>query len=343
MNRTLLTAVVGGMVLAAGCSAAGTGPTDHAYALLGASPQGAIVLDVPAGTLLGIDRTGRTRWTDRDALNVGADATCAATCPDAVFSVVGDDPAADAAPWQVTDGRRIPVEVAATRTKRALAVQGPSDAVFVEGDTSTSLRIVRPGGEERIPVPSAAVTWSMNPQRTEAVAFAGPGTPLLRFGHDANGWHLTGNGDTAGKAWGACVAGEGAARVVTLVGDEPAVLSGDRRFPVRTDLRSAGECALGETSGAVWERSADQTGAHHTAVRGIDLEGRQTWSRDLTGEASVSASPDGRLFALASGGTLELVDANGTTTSARAGVAAAMFTAAGELVTVDLGGTVHWT
>jgi hypothetical protein len=59
-------------------------------------------------------------------------------------------------------------------------------------------------------------------------------------------------------------------------------------------------------------------------------------------EAQVSADPTGRRFALLQDDTLEVVDSLGRTTSHLAGVASARFTATGDLVTLDRGGTPDW-
>ena len=135
----------------------------------------------------------------------------------------------------------------------------------------------------------------------------------------------------------------GAGQMVALVGEEPALLlDGTRRVPIRTDLMSAGECAFGTAGGVVVQRSVDQAGRRRTLVRGVDLRGRQTWSRNLDGEVSVAADPSGRRFALAYDSVLELLDAEGGTVARHDGVDSALFTASGELVTVSPSGQVRW-
>ncbi|MBP2320539.1 hypothetical protein JOF56_000924 [Kibdelosporangium banguiense] len=346
MRKTLAAIAAGGLVLVAACSAAGTGqPTKDTtlFTLIQASSSGAIVLDNAGASLLGFDRSGTRTWTDQQALQVGADVSCAAQCPDAVFSGGADPTSPDPQPWQITAGRNTPMSISATATRRILAYQNPTDAVLVEGspDKGWWLRVIRPDGtDQRIPVPNPGVAWSANPQRTEAVAIA---ESVLRFRHTQNGWQLTDDTAPADQSWGACVAGEGPNQVIALVGKEPALLTGGKRISIQTDLGGAGECALGTTGGLVLQREVSQTQQHRTKIRGIDLQGKQTWSKDLPGEASIAANPTGTNFAIATQGKLELIDPNGTTISTQDQVASATYTPTGELVTITPTGQIKWT
>ncbi|MBP2330472.1 hypothetical protein JOF56_010857 [Kibdelosporangium banguiense] len=345
MGVKLVAALAGGLMLVAGSSAAGSGrpPLQRQdFTLIGASSDGAIVLDIRSDTLIGVDRSGKQVWTDRRALAIHADARCMARCPDAVFSGVGPVDSQDPEPW-TSDGE--PLRLTATPVRRVLTAKSPTDAVVVEGDSRRSwMRLVRPGmPEEKIPLSNNRLRWFENADRTEAVAFSGAredtAATLMRARHDETGWHIVESKTPRGQAWGACVTG----KAVALVGLEPAlILDGGQRIPLRTDLSSAGECAFGEAGGAVVERSVDQNHARTTSVRGVALSGEQTWSKRVSGEAIVTAHPSGTTFALASQGKLEIVDAAGKTTGAQDDVAAARFTAAGELVTVSGEGRVRW-
>jgi hypothetical protein len=335
MKRTLLATVVSGLVLVSACAGTSTEPPTGVpkFSLLQVSSDGAIALDATTGAFLGFDRTGTRAWADETALDLGADVRCLAACPDAVLS--GTPGVEGVEPWQFTGGLRSAVTVPADRV---LTARTASDAVVVDGG---ALRVIRPDGSaEAVPV-AGDVVWFENPDRTSAVAFGLGSQNLLRFGHDANGWHLVDDRMRLGRAWGACVVGVG--QMVALVGEEPVLVVDGERRPIRTDLESAGECAFGTASGVVVQRTVDQDQRRRTSVRGVDLAGRQTWSRDLDGEAAVAASPSGRLFALAHGGVLELVDATGKTVSIRDGVDTGLFTASGELVTVSSSGQVRWS
>jgi hypothetical protein len=345
MRSTLLAALAGGLVLVAGCSAASPGQPPQQrqdFTLIGASSDGAIVLDVRTDTLIGVSRSGKQVWTDHQALARNADARCMAQCPDAVFSGVGSSEGPDPEPW-TSAGQ--PLQLDATPVRRVLTAKSPTDAVVVEGDEQNSwLRLIRPGAPaEKVPLTSNRIRWFENADRTAAVAFStaqdDTTATVMRAQHDETGWHIVENKSPRGEVWGACVTGKATA----LVGIEPALLLSDgHRIPLRTDLSSAGECAFGEAGGAVLERSVNQDQARTTSIRGIALSGEQTWSKRVSGEATLAVDPSGTTFAVASLGKLELLDAGGKTTSTQDDVAAARFTSTGELVTVSRTGQVQW-
>ncbi|WP_158894745.1 hypothetical protein [Amycolatopsis anabasis] len=347
MRRTLLAVFLGGVVLAAGCSAASTTPpaAEHAgaegagraaFVLVAADDNGAVVYEA-GGILRGVDRSGKQVWSDRRALQVGADADCLARCPDAVFSGVDTTTETGPEPWQVVSGVPAPF---GGPSQRVLTAASVSDAVLA---TRSFLRILRPGGvEERIPVDGRGLAWAESPDRTVAVAYSLISTqPLLRFRRHADGWHSMAAGPPVGPAVDGCVAPGGRPTVVT--GENPVLLgNGDRRLPLRTDLRSVGECAFGTAGGIVLERSLGPEGRRQTAIRGVDLGGNQTWTRNVSAEALVAGAPSGQLFAVAQRNTLELVDGTGATTATTVDVASARFTASGTLVTVSTNGNVTW-
>jgi hypothetical protein len=316
--------------------------------LLVATPDGAIVVDPSAEAFRGFDRSGAAVWTDDQALRAGAQVSCLERCPDAVFSGGFDSAAQDLPPYQMVAGRREPFPVSTAHHRRVLAARSPSDAVVAEGeaDGRSWIRVLRPpAGELRVPVPGAAAVWSENPSRTVAVTLSRqPGAPdaaLLWAQRDAQGWSLVDSHLPAGGAWGACVAGEGEA--VLLVGPQPTlVLDRQRSVPVRTDLGDAGECTLGRSGGTVLQRSMGPGTDRRTAVRGIDLEGRQTWSRDYPEEVFAATDPSGDFVALTHDETLELLDREGRTVATRRNVESAAFTAGEELVTVSPDGQVRW-
>lgn len=329
---TKLTVLVSGLGLVAGCAAAGPGqPADQGKAthvLVVADDTGAIVFDT-TGVLHGINRDGTEAWSDRRALTVGADARCLAHCPDAIFSGVNDP--IDS--WQVVAGHNTPFAPAT----RVLTARSTSDAVFVNG---SDLRITRPDGTEEIPV-GTGIAWAENADHTAAVTYStDTAGPVRRFAHTSDGWHRLPDGPPVDQSWAACVAGP----TTVVTGAKPVIVQeGQSALPVRTDLRSVGECAFGTAGGVVLERSMDGGQRRRTAIRGVDQRGQQTWARDVLGEASVSAAPDGQRFALAANGKLDVVDGAGKTVTGRPDVASARFTASGTLVTVSPNGHVEWT
>jgi hypothetical protein len=121
------------------------------------------------------------------------------------------------------------------------------------------------------------------------------------------------------------VAGEGTGRVVVLTGDEPVLLfDGDHRVPVHTDLASVGEMRAGYR----WRSRPDQVGEPSAGANdhasGDRSAGRANLVKDLNAEASVSADPAGRHFALAYQGKVELVDSAGNTRKTFEGIESAI-------------------
>jgi hypothetical protein len=314
--------------------------------LVAVSPEGAIVADPSTATFVGFERSGRQLWADHEAMAAGAEVSCLAQCPDAVFSGTFAENGPDPAPRRIVAGQSSQLDISTARIRRVLDARSLSDAVIVESAPGEGswLRVVPSG--TRIPVASAGMVWAQNPERTEAVALSrnedSSQEHVLRFQHAEGGWRLVDDLAPRGKAWGACVAGHNGP--ILLVGEEPALLlAGHRRLPLHTDLPIPGECSLSAVGGVVLNRTINGAGQRNTSVRGIDLAGLQTWSRDLSGEAFVAIHPANGLVALTHDGRLELVDSQGHSHGVRDSVASAMFTASGELVTIGLDGKVHWS
>jgi hypothetical protein len=315
--------------------------------LAAVSSRGAVGLDRSAKALVGFDRSGSRVWSDRKALDTGATFTCLDQCPDAILSGSRDTAGPDPVPWRPGIGTASPFPVSAAHHRRVLTVRSPTDAVVEEGDSagSTWLRLVRPDKEQRVAVPDRDYLWTESPDRSTALAFTRtPGAPhaqLRWFVRNTAGWRTAGAPLDRGQVSGACVADGG--DVALLTGRDAAwLLDRGRRVPLRTDLSFAGECSIGKRGGAVLERSAGTTDPLRTAIRGIGLDGRQTWARDYRGEAFVASDPDGRRFALVHDGLMDMIDAGGAVLHTEPDVRSAMFTEAGELVVASLGGRVRW-
>jgi hypothetical protein len=358
MSR-FFSALIGLFLFATACSVAGNGSGGNGtgslkqglrrpIALLFATSDGAVVLDPASESFRGFDRFGAHVWTDQEALRSGAEVVCLKRCPDVVFSGVLDPAGPDPMPWQIVAGQHKQLSISTAHTRRVLAARSPFDAVIVESelDGASWVRVIRPHADElRAPAAGTTMVWSENPSRTVALAFSRQpdvsDTTLLWFRREAQGWNLVDSHMPLDGAWGACVAGEG--EVAVLVGPHPALIfDGQRRVPIQTDLGGAGECSLGRSGGIVLQRSMSR-GERRTAIRGIDLSGRQTWARDYPEEVLVAADPSGRRFALAHGGKLELVDHQGRTRATYQGIDSAVFTVNGELVTATHDRQVRWT
>lgn len=353
MRRIRLAGVVGGLAVVAACASAPdrppTTPADdfmRAPQLIAATSDGAIVADPNTAAFLGFERSGRQVWANHEAMAAGAEVSCMAQCPDAVFSGTLDRNNPDPAPRKIVAGQSSQLDISTAPTRRVLDARSPSDAVIVESEPGKGswLRVIP--SDTRIPISGTSMVWAQNPQRTEAVAFSrsrdSSQEHVLRFQRAESGWRLVDDLTPRGKAWGACVAGHNGP--ILLVGEEPALLlDGHRRVPLHTDLHVPGECGLSTAGGAVLSRSVNGAGERSTSIRGIDLTGRQTWSRNLRGEAFVAMHPSNGLVALTHHGKLELLDSQGHTQSIRDSIASAMFTASGELVTVGSDGKVHWS
>ncbi|MET8389801.1 hypothetical protein ABZV14_43150 [Streptosporangium canum] len=323
-------------------------PPGTGAVLIAVSSEGAVVLDTRAGSFLGIDRAGRRIWQDRTAYRRGSEAVCLARCPDAVFSGTWDASGPDPSPWRPTPTGAQPFPGTGSSIRRVLTARSPSDAVIAEGppDGAGRLRLVRTEGTPiRVPVPAAAgVVWSENATRTTALAVArGPGdrSEVLWFRRDRHGWRPLPGHLRAGPAWGACTAGQG--EIAVLVGAEPMlVLRRAHPVPIRTDLEMTGECAAGQAGAVVIARWKDDRDRPHTAIRGVDTSGAQTWARDIPAEVQVRAETSGKRFVLVYGGTAELVDQRGRTTATHTGVLSAAYTATAELVLLRDDYHVQW-
>ncbi|MEQ4721435.1 hypothetical protein [Nonomuraea sp. B19D2] len=344
-RRVALAGLMVAAVLAGGCAAVeparpSAQPSPAPYRtdpmIVAVSSDGVVVADPGSGSYRGYSSRGELRWTDREAYRQDADAVCAARCPDAVLSA----PAGDVPTWRRPMGRATLVGGAG---KRVLSVRGPSDAVLAESAPGKGgwLTLLRNGVKRtRVPISSAAgLLWVEDPARSAAlIAYDDPdvaGADIRWFRRDRHGWRPTGRTAPAAGVWGACLADGGDLTVLT--GPGARMLVNGRTVPLRTDLRVAAECAAGRDGAVVLDRWVDERGVRHTAVRGVGVDGRQIWARELATEATVAADPDGRRFALVHDGTAEIVDARGRTTSRFGGVVAAAFPRKGELVTLDAG------
>ncbi|MFF4986344.1 hypothetical protein ACFY19_04105 [Streptosporangium saharense] len=334
-RRVALAGLMVAAVLTGGCAAveptrpsAQPPPTPTIVAV---SSDGVVVADPGSGSYRGYSSRGEPRWTDREAYRQGAEVVCAARCPDAVLSA----PAGDVPTWRRPMGH---AALGGAEGKRVLSVRGPSDAVLAEGGWLTLLR--KGVRRTRIPIPGAAgLLWVEDPARSAAlIAYDDPdvaGADIRWFRRDRHGWRPTGRTVPAAGVWGACLADGGDLTVLT--GPGARMLVNGRTVPLLTDLKVAAECAAGRDGAVVLDRWVDERGVRHTAVRGVGVDGRQTWARELATEVTVAAEPDGRRFVLVHDGTAEIVDARGRTTSRFGGVVAAAFARKGELVTLDAG------
>ncbi|MGH3809854.1 MAG: hypothetical protein ACRDRU_25190, partial [Pseudonocardiaceae bacterium] len=262
--------------------------------LIAAGSGGAIVADPRTAAFLGFERSGRQVWADHEAMAAGAEVSCMARCPDVIFSGAFDQNGPDPAPRKIVAGQSSQLDISTAHIRRVLDARSLSDAVIVESEPGEGawLRVIPSG--TRIPISGTSMVWAQNLERTEAVAFSSSeGSSqehVLRFQRAENGWRLSDDLGPRGRAWGACVASQNGP--ILLVGEEPALLlDGHRRVPLHTDLPAPGECSLGAVGGVVLNRSINGVGERSTFVRGIDLTGRQTWSRNLSGEAFAAMHP----------------------------------------------------
>jgi hypothetical protein len=330
---------------AAGPAAAPATPPPTGHLLMTVTADGAVVLERMSGTYVGVDRTGGRVWTDPDAFARGASVVCVGRCPDAVVSGTAPGESSEPAPLLYTGGVPAPFAVPEAARRTVLAARSAGDAVVVETDAAGAsvIRLVRSGGDQRVAVSTPRVGWFESPDGTAAVLLprvpSGPAT-VRWFGRDGAGWRATGSEFAAARLRDACVARDGTTALLT--GPEPRLVRDrTRTIPVRTDLPVVSECALGERGGAVLARSF-RGSRRHTDVRGVGLDGVQTWSRDYDCEAAVATDPSGERTAIAHDGVLEVLDRTGRVIRGEAGVEGVRFTAAGQLVVVAPGGEVRW-
>jgi hypothetical protein len=343
--KTGLSALLAGALLVS-CAPEPTAAQATSLVLLAADDDGALLTDGDTQTLRGFDRTGREIWSDAEVFVRGTTARCLGRCPDAVL--LADPRVPTATTRQVVAGVRSAFPVGLSGDRLLLSVRSATDFVTVEQDPSgaAAVHIHRADGKTlAVPVPTTDLLWQENPAGTVAMALpADPDTAagtVLSFRHDDRGWLPTKIRFPSAGLWDACVAGDGELALLPGPG-AVMIVGGGHRVPVRTDLAEVAECVLGRDGGAVVHRSLSSDGAVRTEVRGVDTEGRQTWSRDYRVEAQLATNPAGSLVAVTGGGRLELVDTTGTMRSTMDDVVAARFTPAGRLVTVSAGGAVRW-
>jgi hypothetical protein len=321
-------------------------PQREGVVLLAATTGGVVTVDRSRNALVGLDRTGEQVWSDPDALDAGATFVCLVECPDAVLSYGYDPIGPDPEPVLIESGATSPFPVSAAHRRRVLTAVSATEAVVEESGAGnrTSLRLVRAGGEERIPVTHHDYLWAESPDRSSALALSripdAAGAEAYWFDRTDDGWRLVA-AVPRGSAWHACVADGGAVAVVT--GLEPALLlDRDRRVSLHTDLHAATECSIGQHGGTLVQRAVSTSGLLRTQIRGFDLSGTQTWARDYDSEAFVATDPSGRYTAVAHDGVLDLLDAGGGAIRTEEDVRSALFTETGELVTVSLAGHLRW-
>jgi hypothetical protein len=332
--------------LTVGCSAAASPmpstrptapPADTGAMIVAASSDGTVVVDPGSESYRGYDSRGELRWVDREAYRRNAAAVCSPRCPDAVFSAASGSPRT----WRRSEDRVEPLTFSTGRADRVLTARGASDAVVAESVPGGKdwLHLIRTDGAPiQMRISSAAdVLWVENPARSTALTVYGepdlPDAEVRWFGRDRHGWRPTGRALPATGVWGACLAGVGDLAVLT--GPHARMLVDGRAVPIRTDLHVVGECAAGRDAVVVLDRWIDAQDVRHTAVRGVDMSGRQVWARDLATEAEVAADPAGHRFVLVHDGTAEVVDDHGRVIARYGDVVSATFTETGDLVVVD--------
>ncbi|RJQ81755.1 hypothetical protein D5S17_04065 [Pseudonocardiaceae bacterium YIM PH 21723] len=324
--------------LLAGCATTNAEPaaTSSPVRLVAADAHGAVLMDAGAEAFTGVDRSGKVVWTDKQAYTQDAEPRCTGSCPDTTFFAARPHPATPAGFREVTAAGSTEHPLSAQVPAQAvLTARSASDAVLVTGDPE--LWVLRTDGTVlRLPVGTADLAWVEDSAGTTAIAL--PRDPeaangrLLRFRRDELGWRAVGDPIPSSGAWDGCLGGPGGLNMIT--GPGASVLTDTGRAELHTDLPRAAECVAGHRSGVVLRRTMDGVGAHRTAVRGVDVQGRQTWSRDYPARVTVAVNPEGTLVAVVQGTVLELFGATGNRLDRRAGVLAARFTPDGELVTV---------
>jgi hypothetical protein len=227
---------------------------DVAPSILAASADGTIVADPGSESYRGYTSAGRLAWEDHEAYRREADVVCSARCPDAVFSAPPGEGAPDLAPWLRTGGGATPLQISQPAVRSVLTMRGPADAVVVEAARGGGdrIRLIRPDGKgTHLTIESAAdLLWVENPAGSLALAVhedasTAQGRKILSFERDRRGWRPAGRPMPGDGIWGACVAGHG--EFVVLTGPEATLLVDGRPVPLRTDLRTVGECAAGAT------------------------------------------------------------------------------------------------
>lgn len=284
------------------------------HVLVAVTADGAVLLDRKSNTYVGVGRDGRRVWTDPDAFARGASVVCVGVCPDAVVSGAVPRMPSEPAPVLYAAAARAPFTVPVARYRTVLTARSATDAVVAETDAQGKswLHVLRPDGEQRLPLATPDAGWYENPDATAAVLLphGSSGAATVRwFVRDTAGWRATGNEFQASQLRDACVVRDG--RTALLAGPEPVlVLDRTSTVPVRTDLPVVSECSIGERGGVVLARSFTTVG-FRTDVRGIGLDGATTWSRRYDSEAMVSTDPAGERTAVAHDGVLDILDRTG--------------------------------
>ncbi|GLW20993.1 hypothetical protein Mame01_10360 [Microbispora amethystogenes] len=315
--------------------------------VLAASSSGAVVADPATRSYRGYTSAGELSWIDRDAYRNDAEVVCAARCPDAVITAAGRDGTNRV---RLRTGTRARLMAPARApVQRVLAVRGPSDAVLVEdgrGGRDARIRVDRTDRTRvRVDVAdTAGVLWVEDAGRSAALAvYRGPGhagTSVLAFRRDGRGWRPGGPPRPVAEAWGGCLGGVRGPAI--LAGPRGTLLAHGTPAPLTSDLPQVGECAAGRDGAVLLARWIDAGGTAHTALRGVDATGRETWARDVPAEVEVAAHPSGRQFALSGQAGLEIVDQAGRTLVRAVGVSSARYTETGRLVVVNGAGTPRW-
>ncbi|MCG5219679.1 hypothetical protein [Streptosporangium sp. KLBMP 9127] len=325
----------------------GQSSAERAPRILRADSDGAVVFDPGQATVNGFARAGALVWRNTSIADTAIDIVCLARCPATVVSTEAapGQPSGQAAPdpFRLTERGTEAFPVSKVPGSRVLTALSPRDAVVEERTGGrTWIRIIRPGGEERIKVPHSGNQWVESADRSAAIAFPGqPGGRMLRFKRDADGWKTAGGSVEPGIVDSVCVADRGERSLV--VGQETTLVrETSERVRVDAALAEARECALGEQTAALVARATNDQGRFRTVVHGLSPDGRQAWRREFAAEAGVTAHPAEPYLGITHDRTFVLVDGSGRTVWQRDAVAAARFTPDGQLVVVSPDGTVSW-
>jgi hypothetical protein len=360
-RRWIAIVVAVAAVSGSGCSASGgkgarpvapERPTDAPTVILDADEFGALVLDGPRRTYLGVRRDTGVVWRDRAASD-GASATCVTRCPDAVISSNIDSrnsiEVADPQPRLVLAGHFQPLTAAQGHKRHVLTAAGPDDFVLGAGNVSAGwwLEVHAPGlPVTRIPVGGPRTSWQDSASGRSALAITavyGADSEARWFERTAAGWRPVGSvARVAG--FHSCVSPDGGHAL--LLAQRPALLDRTGTLTPVTDLVGGSVCAFAGTGGLVGELSQEiGTGgtASRARLRGFDRAGTTRWSRDGRSVGSVAGDSTSVLAAYVTEGTLYEVDIrDGTVIRTFPGVLAAHYTGDGTLVVVRVDGNLSW-
>lgn len=272
--------------------------------IVDADAHGAIILDIEAREMVGVDAAGAVRWRDRELAD-RIIVSCLAQCPDAVGSGGADTGSTPPVIWRTGDLRRVDEHSAEV----VLWAQSADDAIVKRTEAGHDLIEVRtPEGRQPHPIDGTDTQLFAAPDDSRAVVVADTGA-YFALDRRSGGWTVSSPGAAAARS--ACL-GRGGHPTVLFDSDHTYLADPATARPRELPVTNVGRCAVG-TDVLVVQRFRDHTRTGpHTTTRVLDSAGLPRWERTDPGINPGDFDAESGLLALRVDDELLVLDLTGT-------------------------------